>query len=618
MKKRLLVVILVFTLLISVSVAPSTVATDTEGVSKMSDELAEILDSAEANEKIKIVLWLEDIDYSTTVDKKVKEITGYDKDDIQKIRDTVIANRTLSSSKNVLENIEKNKIEGAVETEEWITENETIRKSIEIKVDNYIVNERKISAEEYTKKNKKILSELDFKEDDIAFVSRYTPLVIVETSINNVKNIADKNNVKEIDICDELGNSENLYELTDEDLSQPSNIPIHATAVGIEGSYSNLFYNTYNGSGIKIGQIEGGVPDPNDNYLSNSDITVISTNANVSNHATAVARVLVGLDGLTKNAELYCSKYNFQQYETFYTGVENLISYNVNVINMSSRVDYRPSNVYTATEKWIDHISNIHGVSFVSAAGNEGDSNGKVANPAMAYNSITVGAIDDMASTDKTDDVFAYYSSYLNFGDNGCAKPDVVAPGSKFFNVGGTSFAAPMVTSVVASMMNILPALKTNPSAVKAILLASCDRKVPGESLGGITQKQGAGVINYGDLVWIIMNARYLTATTSTTQQRIYISSEIYKARIALAWLRKNYVTSTDHTILENIEEVPYTNLDMFVYTDVENYEMGRSELLRSSTELVHSYMRSTNGFFKVSITKPTNSYATTYSLAWY
>ena len=143
------------------------------------------------------------------------------------------------------------------------------------------------------------------------------------------------------------------------------------------------------------------------------------------------------------------------------------------------------------------------GIVVVAAAGNFGSNDngetqyGGVAAPANAPWVLTVGAYSHMGTPDPGDDRVAGYSSRGPTAYDFAAKPDVVAPGTRivslndpgsalatrspanlipgtagggfpYLTLSGTSMAAPMVSGVVARMLEANPAL--TPNAVKAIL----------------------------------------------------------------------------------------------------------------------------------------------------
>ncbi|MCI0433713.1 MAG: S8 family serine peptidase [Gemmatimonadetes bacterium] len=172
------------------------------------------------------------------------------------------------------------------------------------------------------------------------------------------------------------------------------------------------------------------------------------------------------------------------------------------------------------------------GIVVIAAAGNAGER--RLVPPATAPDAITVGGLDDRNSFDHADTALWH----SNYGEDryGAPKPEVVAPSiwvaapvlpgtdiaaeaaalferrrtgdrsvdprvdslklitPHYQHVDGTSFAAPIVTSVVACMLEASPALR--PSIVKQLLQRSASF-VPGAT----RDRQGAGAIEAGRAV---------------------------------------------------------------------------------------------------------------------
>jgi len=87
------------------------------------------------------------------------------------------------------------------------------------------------------------------------------------------------------------------------------------------------------------------------------------------------------------------------------------------------------------------------GVTVIVAAGNDGEKKGVISCPGMATRAITVGAVDENG----------YLASYSSRGVPGVFKPNILAPGTISINgktIMGTSFAAPIITGVLAATMN--------------------------------------------------------------------------------------------------------------------------------------------------------------------
>jgi serine protease AprX len=171
--------------------------------------------------------------------------------------------------------------------------------------------------------------------------------------------------------------------------------------------------------------------------------------------------------------------------------VDHKDDYNIRVINMSFRStdaeSYRTDPLDAAAEQaWFD------GITVVAAAGNMGTASDAVSYaPGNDPYVITVGGVDDQGTANNSDDVVASWSSQGTTQD-GFAKPDVVAPGAhiistlapnsdfatlcptcvingSYFQVSGTSLAAPIVAGVAADLIAAHPGW--TPDMVKGALV---------------------------------------------------------------------------------------------------------------------------------------------------
>ena len=202
--------------------------------------------------------------------------------------------------------------------------------------------------------------------------------------------------------------------------------------------------------------------------------------------------------------------------------IANRERYNIRVLNISlggdEDVACSKSTIDQAAE---DAIS--QGIVVVAAAGNSGGEGRHSIPPANSPSVITVGGYSDNNELNRNQ-LDLYHS---NFGAtvDGTVKPEIVVPamwiaapilpGTEFYeraetlsqlgveaelkeqkivathyqHVDGTSFAAPIVTSIVAQMIEANP--KLTPGAIKNILISTADRIVTAPAI-----RQGYGAVN--------------------------------------------------------------------------------------------------------------------------
>jgi serine protease AprX len=187
--------------------------------------------------------------------------------------------------------------------------------------------------------------------------------------------------------------------------------------------------------------------------------------------------------------------------------------YNIRVLNLSL-VSSVASSYQTDMFDAAVELAWLQGLVVVVSAGNAGP-NAPITSPANDPFIITAGATDDMGTPSTADDTVAWFSSYGQTVD-GIAKPDLVAPGrnivstlssplaplaqrfpqrvlggGNYIRLSGTSAAAPVVTGVVAQLLQARPGLK--PGQVKWLLTHTA-RPVSGPGTGaGYPQIGSAG-----------------------------------------------------------------------------------------------------------------------------
>lgn len=547
-------------------------------------------------------------------------------------------------------------------------------------VDNYLNYKAKATKAAQLANSDRVLSELNIDEEDIIYQSQYSPMLLLDVDKNKINQIADSDSVETVDVFVNCDASIDYIEDSDESIStnatsdstaynsEAKNMSAHKSAIG------GVSYPTQslNGDGIVIGQIECGLPAvknvlPNlssDLYDSSleGNVTALNTAADarfvsrvkllgydslkdVIEHANRVAHVLTSANSMTSKSSVVSTYVGNMDDEII--AIEKFLSEDIRLINMSMGSMYKiKERKYENIEKWFDYMVAENDMIIVNCAGNvKSDYESIVWSPAEAYNVITVGAINDnMTPYNSSDDYLESYSLY-NTSSELCAKPDVVAPGNYYYSdlyknaYSGTSFATPMTTSTIALMLQKNTTLRKYPAAVKAILLASCNRKVANSYNGslplssGISQKQGAGVINVSYALQIVQNGTYLSNLISvgnTTSAPVNEHIELKKSSgsnltVGLTWQKIVKPTTSDKIKDMKFNEKTMANLSLAVYglnsSGTYGY-CGASTCSNSSTQYIfNSNANALNNKYKFCVIyqnyNASNVGNTEYALAW-
>ena len=229
------------------------------------------------------------------------------------------------------------------------------------------------------------------------------------------------------------------------------------------------------------------------------DVNLIGIKVSDRNGVARTSDVISGIEWAVKNKDLY----------------------NIRVLNLSlvsgTAESYKTSLLDAAVE-----LAWLKGLVVVVSAGNRGPDTMRYP-PANDPYVLTVGATDDQGSVATSDDRLAWFSSY-GLTQDGFAKPDLVAPGRHivstlaapniplaqlypnkivdrlYISLSGTSAAAPVVSGVVAQLLQARPGL--TPDQVQWLLRQTA-LAVPGAGTGaGYPQAaaaaQFAGVVDAG------------------------------------------------------------------------------------------------------------------------
>jgi serine protease AprX len=297
------------------------------------------------------------------------------------------------------------------------------------------------------------------------------------------------------------------------------------------------------GTGVGVAVIDtgisGGLPDF---QTSQSDSTsrvvasaVIDPNATTANdtygHGTAVAGLIAGNGGYRSASDPLAGQYagtapnanlisikvaddtgastTLDAIYGLQFAVDHKSQYNIGVINMS----FRSTSPESYTTDPLDAAAEqawFNGIVVVAAAGNLGTGSDAVSYaPGNDPYVLTVGAVDEQGTPHIFDDIVASWSSQGTTQD-GFAKPDVLAPGAhivstlapgsdfaklcptcviggSYFQVSGTSLAAPIVAGIAADLVSAHP--DWSPDQVKGAIVNTAE---PLESGGSEINARGA------------------------------------------------------------------------------------------------------------------------------
>jgi serine protease AprX len=193
---------------------------------------------------------------------------------------------------------------------------------------------------------------------------------------------------------------------------------------------------------------------------------------------------------------------------------ENKDIYNIRIVNLSL-TSTAPESYHTSPLDAAVEILWFNGITVVVAAGNNGTIDGPVTiyPPANDPFVITVGAVEDRGTPGLDDDFVGTFSAY-GTTESGFAKPELIAPGRNlisllastdatayknhpkhrvddfYFRMSGTSMSAPVVSGVIALLLQDEPEL--TPDQVKYRLMVTANQNWPGYDAA----KAGAGTVD--------------------------------------------------------------------------------------------------------------------------
>lgn len=562
--KKIFKLFLAVLLIVSLSVGLHTdIFAEEENIQpdKLETALWEYMQTADDNELIPIYLSLYPIDDAVWMDK-VKSKTGMDpkvymdEDRFQ----AEVANKITAVLEKKLGYEEAHKV-GNDASEEKVFSDQTeaaLRaafsgelKSVSVDADNiieFVRADRSLSIVDYTilmvRKNfqaekNKAIGEVQTAENELFVQTYVNPRNNEVTQINSFASMFL--NVKKSDILyyAQLAEVASIY--YDDPIQFEDALAYVSEQVGADsttGTKSPDFNNGsgFKGTGISIGIIEaGGVCDTTSPHFDSSRMHIVSNGSvalPISTHASLVTAIAAGervglggyvYTGIVPEAEVYCTRVISSK--TFSDALSALNAIGVDVINLSI---CSSSNGYSEDDRILDDFINSFGITCVVAAGNLGEVDGAITSPGYALNCITVGNLRTKSSGSNIIGLrpYALHSTSSWQEPNALPnKPDVCAPGTWVRAVRtttgsnnfyydleyldnplnmptGTSCSAPIVTGIVAQMMQQHSAKIGKPQAVKAKLMNTANPNIvttadnPTEDNKFLREKSGAGMVS--------------------------------------------------------------------------------------------------------------------------
>lgn len=489
----------------------------------------------------------------------------------------------------------------------------------------YIQAKRAATAKLYIAHNQQLAEKL-FSENEIVYVSKYSPVVLATLNEDAVLELATSTNVESIELYD-VQSFEPADGTTDE--STPITLAninqiTRASTVNVSSSYG------YTGNGVIIGVFDGYLPS--EESFSHLDIHYDSNGVVNSTHTHSTI-VLEILSSIAPDATYYVTSLASSSTSNALCmeRIEWLLDQGVNVINSSIIEGSDGFDTYGEMSKWLDHIAYQHDVHFVQASGNSGgtDNEGSgVQSGGMAYNVITVGNIDANGTLVLSDDEICSSSSYSNTTEL-ANKPDICAPGTGirtsihdvtdfYSKATGTSFAAPQVTAAIALLCEQRPALLAAQNTVKAILTASVNFDSPHSYTPDETEYMvyGAGMLDCVGTCWVVGNYRYVTSSIAASTEKTHtfvVGSSDTRIRISLAFNIRSVGSGTNDA---TITSGTLADLDITIKDPTGN-EIVSSTTINNNVEIV-DFTPTMTGTYTIVVTRTSTSSETIYyGLAW-
>ena len=523
----------------------------------------------------------------------------------------------------------------------------------------YIMQKRHIAEAIYLENNNAVAKELAESGAEIVYISKYSPLVICKSTFSETIEMAKNDEVVLLKQSEKAYAPHMSVSTKAVGLNKLEDIPIDGDATD-----------------VKIGVLEIMLPElthPIFSNISEDKVSCFNPSANYSYyepweldsagaHASVVTAILTNeVNGTARNfLHLYCGVGTDDASNI--ESIEWMISNGVNVINNSAGVPCPPyyfegndlyNHEYGYFAKWLDHIAYNHSVHYIAANGNFQGNQSMVTITAMAHNVISVGNVNDNYTVGTNNDVINPTSSYNNIPNTQYAlKPDISAPGTNidipgsdpfpFFdkngslcnmdNQSGTSFSAPHVAGIVATLCSRNPTLLTKQALMKSILSASVSQKTQhrydtSDVMDNITgyRRYGSGIVNAYNAQQLIENGNYINTRISASATNATHSIGTIQAgetiSISLAFLKRVRFRTSTHSSDGNMSEsdLPIINIHIRAASMPAHIMHLKSTETNGGTVQKLIFTADTTDEYQILVSKTggDETYETLYALSW-
>lgn len=584
---------------------------------KISVALTEKMQESSDSDILPVWVWFTDID-EEKLEYKVESITGLTKDTI----DMPLAEIPLELDAALNDNANFSDVRVAEMLQTYIDDTSVQRNEEKYNSEFYTHTKRAIAADEFDKQNAEIINELGIEDEKVIFQSSLTPSSIINLTKSQILDVIKSDKVVSIDLCEYSD-----AEMCPPDSEQVNESPSMVSWYGLDRSTMRvddvLDATGLTGSGVNVLVFDHGWVSSKQDFFDyvNPANTYVVSHKQIFDPVTEV-------DDFYDPDVFQCGHPNlvtsvlqfFAEDVTVYSVAHDAFSdvewaiqnCDIDVINGSINFGAGQPYANQSVTKWCDYIINKYSITFIAAGGNGVDWSGGTGGtyiiiPASCYNCIAVGAYE---STSDTMHDYRYNpidsSEYVNY------KPDIVVA------AGSTSEGTPMATGIVALMLQLKPSLATRPDLIKAILMASCHKKVtsvegaPSETMEeGLTQRQGAGAIDAYTAISIVLQGKYgvdeIAADATIKDINILQASADDKINVSMSWLYDGVgeIDFEGAPIHNNayITNAPLRELELDVLNDNQE-SIVHSERKNTGKQMVYFSPDSSNGQYTIRVTK--------------